>query len=159
MSAATETRRQWSKAETHCVVCLRPFPTEADIERHAEQECGDPCWCWDICWVNQGGACDYPPDLDDDLAVFGALRAAEEDAEQSKAILQALLPFAGLAKVAKDYRPAWRSILEAAEAAVVIPNSPEPSDEWRIANSPVPEVTRAYLAARPQVPGMRPSEP
>lgn len=78
----------WSKKKTHCAVCLRPFPTDADLDRHANVECDpDPCWCWDLCWVEWGGACDYPDDLDDDLSLFLALRSVEERLAQVEAEL------------------------------------------------------------------------
>lgn len=82
----------WSEKDTRCAVCLRLFPAAEDIARHAEKECDpDPCWCWGLCWVEHGGACDYPADLDDDLALFSALRATEEQRNLLAYVLNGLV--------------------------------------------------------------------
>jgi hypothetical protein len=78
---------RWSKMQTHCVVCLRPFATASDEDRHAEQECDDPCWCESLCWIDQGGDCQVPEWLDDDLALWVRLRGAEERIERLEAAL------------------------------------------------------------------------
>lgn len=79
---------RWSKIETHCVVCARPFATPAEETRHFEKECGDPCWCWGYCWIEQGGDCEPSEELSDDghggtdeLTLYGMYRAWRELAE------------------------------------------------------------------------------
>jgi hypothetical protein len=75
----------WSKIETHCVVCARPFATEADLDRHAEKECDVPCWCIDVCWVEYGGDCGPSAEIADDdadeLGLYRLYRAWRERAE------------------------------------------------------------------------------
>lgn len=79
-STPAHTINGWSKQDTHCVLCLRPFPTDAEIERHAEMECDpDPCWCWSFCWVTQGGEC-IAEMSQDPIELVMALRGALEAA-------------------------------------------------------------------------------
>ena len=71
---------RWSMMDTHCAVCIRPFATSDEEQRHAESECEDPCWCVGYCWVNQGGDCIGPPrsDPQDELSLWAELRALQE---------------------------------------------------------------------------------
>ena len=81
----------WPEIETRCAVCLRPFPTKEEMERHDDVECdADPCWCVSLCWVDVGGYCHYPDDLDDDLALFRALRGAQAEVARLRALLDGL---------------------------------------------------------------------
>lgn len=95
-------RRPWSKAETHCAFCLRPFATEVEERRHFEQECEQPegsCWCNEFCWIGQGGEC---PGVEGELAVVGgctdevavvlALRAADEQLARARHLIHHELP-------------------------------------------------------------------
>ena len=70
----------WPLAATHCPVCMRPRATDADEDRHAEQECIEPeCWCEAICWAETGGECnptDDVPSWDNLEALCMALRSA-----------------------------------------------------------------------------------
>ena len=80
---------RWAKFETHCVLCTRRFAGPTEEERHAERECDEPCWCWEFCWVNQGGDCPGDPDLDisDDIGLWHRVRAAEEERDALVSIL------------------------------------------------------------------------
>ena len=72
----------WSKAETHCPLCLKPFPTADDVERHSEKECDEPtCWCEELCWVNKGGSCSWELQGGDTIELISDLRAALERLE------------------------------------------------------------------------------
>lgn len=84
----------WSKIETHCVVCARPFATEADVDLHDEMACDqDPCWCKAKCWVEYGGDC-YPSDdaqpNEDELGLYHLYRAWRERAESRHEDIEAL---------------------------------------------------------------------
>jgi hypothetical protein len=85
----------WSKIDTHCVVCARPFAREPELDRHAEKECEDRCWCLDFCWVEYGGDCTPSEDMcdehgswEDDLRLYALVRAWRELAESRAAAPQ-----------------------------------------------------------------------
>lgn len=72
---------EWSEKAVRCAVCLRPFPTTAQIDEHSEQECEptSPCWCEALCWVREGGDCCPADGQDLDVdGLFLALRACQE---------------------------------------------------------------------------------
>lgn len=71
---------RWSKADTHCALCARPFATSDEETRHAEKECGEPCWCLDFCWVEQGGDCLYELEHEDPFELVLQLRGELEAA-------------------------------------------------------------------------------
>lgn len=62
--------------EIECVWCLRPFPGEAEWERHEGLDCpGDDCWCHAWCWRKAGSYCHWWTDKPDEVDAFiGRLR-------------------------------------------------------------------------------------